>query len=907
MKLNLQKVSTALLSLLPAVDAFSASGSNNVVLYWGQASAGSQESLGTYCESTSADMYVLSFLAGFPESQLTIHGCAGTLASSCPDLAADIKYCQSLGKKVLLSLGGAVGSYGFTSDQQAINYASTLWNSFGGGTSTQRPFGDAVLDGFDLDIENGDPTGYAALTTALRKLYAGGDYYIGAAPQCVYPDASLSTALANGYFDFVFVQFYNNKCSIDGSFNWATWAKYAADYAASTNPNVKLYLGLPGSSSAASSGYASISSIQSVLATIQSSKYFGGVMLWDASQAFSNVVNGVSFVSSLKALLTLGSSDSVAGESSPALSAAVPKASSSAKQSGSLAASTTVVYNEWGYPVVASASSSAASASATVVYNEWGYPVVASASSSAASASATVVYNEWGYPVVASASSSAASASATVVYNEWGYPVVASSSSSAAANQWVAASSSAAANQWVAASSSAVVNEWAAATSTVVESVAATTVVAVEAAASSTNQESESAGNVNNGLWNPDTSAKPDDGYWKTGKYEGGSVNKLVVGDLPVKKEVSLSSTASSSLSKSSSVASSAAFTTAFAAASFSTAALSSTSAAVSSSVDAVSSTSAVASSSTVAVSSTSAVVSSSASAVVSSSTSAVVSSSTSAVVSSSSAAVSSTSAAASSSTVALSSTPVAVESISSSAPTISDAAVEPTYSPITSTITITTTSIPTFIPSASISSAPKSSFLFSSFTTVRSAAPAVSSSAQTSTVATTSVAPVSSNTVASAESTLASSTSVESATLTKTSASESTSQSVTKSLKVVNAASVPDRCNDRSQGHLDSCLNTLFETEKQPVELAANDVTDSNASAALPEVGVITQANSASSDSEQGDGLACTREGAVTCKDGKFAICNFNKWVLFDCPASTTCKALTINDIETVVGCNWV
>ena len=851
MKLNLQKVSTALLSLLPAVDAFSASGSNNVVLYWGQASAGSQESLGTYCESTSADMYVLSFLAGFPESQLTIHGCAGTLASSCPDLAADIKYCQSLGKKVLLSLGGAVGSYGFTSDQQAINYASTLWNSFGGGTSTQRPFGDAVLDGFDLDIENGDPTGYAALTTALRKLYAGGDYYIGAAPQCVYPDASLSTALANGYFDFVFVQFYNNKCSIDGSFNWATWAKYAADYAASTNPNVKLYLGLPGSSSAASSGYASISSIQSVLATIQSSKYFGGVMLWDASQAFSNVVNGVSFVSSLKALLTLGSSDSVAGESSPALSAAVPKASSSAKQSGSLAASTTVVYNEWGYPVVASASSSAASASATVVYNEWGYPVVAS------------------------------------------------SSSSAAANQWVAASSSAAANQWVAASSSAVVNEWAAATSTVVESVAATTVVAVEAAASSTNQESESAGNVNNGLWNPDTSAKPDDGYWKTGKYEGGSVNKLVVGDLPVKKEVSLSSTASSSLSKSSSVASSAAFTTAFAAASFSTAALSSTSAAVSSSVDAVSSTSAVASSSTVAVSSTSAVVSSSASAVVSSSTSA--------VVSSSSAAVSSTSAAASSSTVALSSTPVAVESISSSAPTISDAAVEPTYSPITSTITITTTSIPTFIPSASISSAPKSSFLFSSFTTVRSAAPAVSSSAQTSTVATTSVAPVSSNTVASAESTLASSTSVESATLTKTSASESTSQSVTKSLKVVNAASVPDRCNDRSQGHLDSCLNTLFETEKQPVELAANDVTDSNASAALPEVGVITQANSASSDSEQGDGLACTREGAVTCKDGKFAICNFNKWVLFDCPASTTCKALTINDIETVVGCNWV
>jgi chitinase len=839
MKLNLQKFSMALLSLLPAVNAFSASGSSNVVLYWGLASAGSQESLGTYCESTSADMYVLSFLAGFPESRLTIHGCAGTLDSSCPDLAADIKYCQSLGKKVLLSLGGAVGSYGFTSDQQAINYASTLWNSFGGGQSTQRPFGDVVLDGFDLDIENGNPTGYAALTTALKKLYAGGNYYIGAAPQCVYPDASLSTALAYGYFDFVFVQFYNNRCSIDGSFNWATWEKYAAEYAASTNPNVKLYLGLAGSSSAASSGYVSISSIKSVLATIQSSKFFGGVMVWDASQAFSNVVNGASFAASLKALLTSGSSnsDTVAAVSSLASSVAVSKVSSTAVNKLSTSAATaTVVYNEWGYPVVVTPSSSA-------VANQWG-----------AAASSTALVNEWGTPVSSSsvANEWAASSSSSVV-NNWNAPV------SSVVNEWAASSSSSVVNNWNAPVSS-VVNEWAAAaTTTVLKEAVQTTVVAVEAAVTSASQWSGSTVQVDNGLWNPDTSVKPDDGYWKAGKYEGETVNKIVVANSPAKREdissSTVSSASSSSLPKSSSVASSSKIVSSL----------------VSTSSNPIST---FASPSSKPIST-------------------------------------STSAGASSSAVALSSTSVAVESISSSAPATSDAAVESTHSLIISTITITSTASTAIPTVSSVSSIPKSTF-FSSFTTVRSAAPEIFSSAEASAVASTSVVPVFSNTVIFDTTEIASassaSTEVATNTVTATSASQSTSQSVTNSLKVVDSASVPEKCNDSSQGHLDNCLNTLFETENKAVELVGNDITDSNASAALPEVGEITLADPTSSDKEQNDDdLTCTKEGAVTCKDGKFAMCNFNKWILFSCPALTTCKALTISDIETVVGCNWI
>lgn len=319
------------------VNAFSAEGNNNVALYWGQNSGRNQESLGSYCESTDADMYIISFLTDFPQTSLNIVGCDETFPGStllhCPALAADIKKCQSLGKKVLLSLGGAIGNYGFTSDSEAEAYADTLWDTFGNGESDTRPFDDAVVDGFDLDIENGNNVGYAALTKQLRKNYNGGDYYIAGAPQCVYPDASLGDALDNGYFDFVFVQFYNNPCGIEKSgFNWGTWKDYAAG---SANPNVKIYLGLPGSPSAAGSGYATPDAVQNVVSSIKDDSCFGGIMMWDASQAFSNMVDGTTYCAAMKNILGGSSSDS----SSASSSNAAPESSS---KSSTLAFSTFV-------------------------------------------------------------------------------------------------------------------------------------------------------------------------------------------------------------------------------------------------------------------------------------------------------------------------------------------------------------------------------------------------------------------------------------------------------------------------------------------------------------------------------------------------------------------------------------
>ncbi|CAI4046672.1 chitinase SKDI_12G3180 [Saccharomyces kudriavzevii IFO 1802] len=297
------------LLLLPT-NAFDGSANTNIAVYWGQNSAGTQESLATYCQSSDADIFLLSFLNQFPTLGLNFaNACSDTFSDGllhCTQIAEDIETCQSLGKKVLLSLGGASGSYLFSDDYQAETFAQTLWDTFGDGTgASERPFGSAVVDGFDFDIENNNNVGYSALAARLRTLFAEGtkQYYLSAAPQCPYPDASVGDLLENADIDFAFIQFYNNYCGVSGQFNWDTWLNYAQTI--SPNRDIKLFLGLPGSASAAGSGYISDTSIlESTIAEITSSSSFGGIALWDASQAFSNQLNGEPYIQVLKDLLT---------------------------------------------------------------------------------------------------------------------------------------------------------------------------------------------------------------------------------------------------------------------------------------------------------------------------------------------------------------------------------------------------------------------------------------------------------------------------------------------------------------------------------------------------------------------------------------------------------------------------
>ncbi|KAI8370775.1 glycoside hydrolase superfamily, partial [Choanephora cucurbitarum] len=274
----------------------------SVLTYWGQNSkngANTQKALSTYCDDHS-DVIIVAFTLNFVDGSLPTlnlaNSCTGPVFSGtellkCLDVGKEIKKCQKKGKTILMSLGGASGAYGFSNNKDAKAFADTLWNIYGGGSSSTRPFGDAVIDGFDLDIEGGGPTGYAAMVKRLRQHFSkdkSKKYYITAAPQCPFPDAMLGKVINAVEFDAINVQFYNNYCSAaSSSFNFDTWDNWAKK--TSPNKKVKIMLGIPGSNSAAGSGFVSFNALQKITKNVHSSySSFGGVSIWDASASYGN-------------------------------------------------------------------------------------------------------------------------------------------------------------------------------------------------------------------------------------------------------------------------------------------------------------------------------------------------------------------------------------------------------------------------------------------------------------------------------------------------------------------------------------------------------------------------------------------------------------------------------------------
>ncbi|KAI9020807.1 glycoside hydrolase superfamily [Phycomyces nitens] len=281
-----------------------------VMQYWGQNSANgasTQKPLASYCDG-SADVIIMSFLYQFNLGGLPVLNLAnactdvypGTQQLNCPQT------CQGKGVKILLSLGGASGAYGFQSDSQGAVFAQTLWNLFGKGTASNRPFQDAVVDGFDLDIEGGGATGYSTLVTSLRSLFSSDSsktYMITAAPQCPFPDAMLGSVINAVGFDAINVQFYNNYCSPTSSnFNFNTWDAWAKS--TSPNKNVKIFLTVPGSPSAAGSGYVPFAQLSPIIKSVASQySSYGGVSVWDASQSYSNTEVSPDFAHALAQLV----------------------------------------------------------------------------------------------------------------------------------------------------------------------------------------------------------------------------------------------------------------------------------------------------------------------------------------------------------------------------------------------------------------------------------------------------------------------------------------------------------------------------------------------------------------------------------------------------------------------------
>ncbi|KAE8139540.1 putative glycosyl hydrolase, family 18 [Aspergillus pseudotamarii] len=321
----------ALASFNGALAALNLNSNNNIAAYWGQNSYGQstgpyvQQRLSYYCRSKtdstprkhaiangSTHVYQISFLTringagGVPEVNFANAGdnCttfSGTQLLDCPQIAEDIKECQSLGRTILLSIGGATyNEGGFSSEAAAAAGAKMIWETFGpvSNASVKRPFGDAVVDGFDLDFE-ATVNNMPAFANQLRSYY-GSDtskkYYTTAAPQCPYPDAADGPML-NGavYFDAIWIQFYNNYCGLQAfvpgsaaqnNFNFDVWDRWARE--TSLNKNAKVFLGVPGNKGAAGTGYQPISTVTEIINYVKQFSSFGGAMVWDASQVYAN-------------------------------------------------------------------------------------------------------------------------------------------------------------------------------------------------------------------------------------------------------------------------------------------------------------------------------------------------------------------------------------------------------------------------------------------------------------------------------------------------------------------------------------------------------------------------------------------------------------------------------------------
>ncbi|KAI8319937.1 glycoside hydrolase, partial [Martensiomyces pterosporus] len=188
------------------------------------------------------------------------------------------------------------------------NYVSYYGQNSG---RNQKPLGeycqDTIEDVIVLSFMNGFPGVLMNFANACETTFPGSTllhcptiasdikycqsrgkaYYIAAAPQCPFPDAYVGSTLNSAWFDMVFVQFYNNYCGLNaypGWFNFGDWDNWAKTQ--SINKDVRVFIGAPGSPSAASSGYIDGSTLGKIYKDMLAKHTsLGGIMTWDVSQS----------------------------------------------------------------------------------------------------------------------------------------------------------------------------------------------------------------------------------------------------------------------------------------------------------------------------------------------------------------------------------------------------------------------------------------------------------------------------------------------------------------------------------------------------------------------------------------------------------------------------------------------
>jgi hypothetical protein len=155
-------------SPFPLPSGFDLETSDLVVGWWGSGWFNDVYQVPQVCADPAYSVVILSFLYtnlgfnGWPAMTFNVDNTNASAAQIAvgatglmwmPEMAQQIKTCQQMGKKVMLSIGGGAGRVVFNNSFEAVAFANQIWQLFGGDIETLkdlRPYGDVILDGFDL-------------------------------------------------------------------------------------------------------------------------------------------------------------------------------------------------------------------------------------------------------------------------------------------------------------------------------------------------------------------------------------------------------------------------------------------------------------------------------------------------------------------------------------------------------------------------------------------------------------------------------------------------------------------------------------------------------------------------------------------------------------------------------------
>lgn len=199
---------------------------NGLAVYWGQNSIELDHEYGKHveytrlidiCDYPNVDIVIISFLPREHSFQILNdnvnqninvainaisilgNGFSDDFDSSPQTLGEGIEQCNSNEKIVLFSFGGDTVSYGFDSEEHAVEFADVLYQWFENHSEVnigKKPFRNAAINGVDLDIENSQYNNvyYIIFIKRIREMF-GPDFLIAGAPQCLYPDENMDVLL----------------------------------------------------------------------------------------------------------------------------------------------------------------------------------------------------------------------------------------------------------------------------------------------------------------------------------------------------------------------------------------------------------------------------------------------------------------------------------------------------------------------------------------------------------------------------------------------------------------------------------------------------------------------------------------------------------------------------------------